>query len=195
MKPMTLILAGGEGRRMKGDKPLRLLGGRTLLARTVEYANRLGYPVLLSVRSPDQIGPFCDVSFITDKRDVEGPLAGVLAGMDWAFSNQYDALLTIPVDMPWLPNDLADRLIRKGNGHAVFAASGGKAHPVCALWPIDYLSAVQRYAETGGRSLRGLLEELNAGAVEWPVGDPDPFDNINDPAALAQAERRLQKSR
>jgi len=192
---MTLILAGGEGRRMNGDKPLRMLGGHTLLTRTINYAEGLGFPIMLSLRSPDQIGAALDLSIVEDRRDIEGPLAGIAAGIDRAKEGGFDAMLTIPIDMPWLPDDLAHRLSSEASEKPAFAASGGWNQPVCALWPVACQNAVERYAAKGGRSLHGLLEELAANAVEWPVGDQDPFANINDPAALAEAERQLQKPR
>ena len=102
MKIMTLILAGGQGHRMNGDKPLKMLGDRTLLKRTIDYAEQLGFPMILSLRSPDQIGTAIDLSIIEDRRDIEGPLAGIIAGIDQAGEGGFDAMLTIPIDMPWL---------------------------------------------------------------------------------------------
>lgn len=180
---------------MNGDKPLTILGGRTLLGRTIDYAAGLGFPVAVSVRSPGQLGVTHGLSIIEDKPEIEGPLAGITAATEWAKEGGFQAVLTIPVDMPWLPDDLAHRLMSETEGEPAFAASGGRAHPVCALWPVARRNAVQDYAASGARSLRGLLEELDARAVEWPVGDRDPFTNINDRAALAAAERLLQKSR
>lgn len=195
MKLVTLILAGGEGRRMNGDKPLRILGGRTLLERSIDYAAGLGFPVAVSLRSPEQVGVMRGLPIVADRQDIEGPLAGIAAGVDWAREGGFRAVLTIPVDMPWLPGDLAHRLTSEAEGEPAFAASGGKAHPVCALWPVARRNAVQDYAASGARSLRGLLEELDAFAVEWPIGNRDPFTNINDRAALAAAQRLIQKSR
>lgn len=191
MKLVTLILAGGEGRRMNGDKPLRILGGRTLLERTIDYAGGLGFPVAVSLRSPEQVRVMRGPPVVEDRQDIEGPLAGIAAGVDWARDGGFQAVLTIPIDMPWLPDDLAHRLMSETEDEAAFAASGGRAHPVCALWPVAKRNAVQDYAASGARSLRGLLEELNARAIEWPVGDRDPFTNINDRAALAAAQRLL----
>lgn len=195
MKPVTLILAGGEGRRMNGGKPLRLLGGRTLLARTLDYARQLDFPVALSLRSQGQIASIPELTVIEDRPDIEGPLGGVMAGLAWAGSMDFNAVLTIPVDMPWLPHDLARRLIEEANGKPSFASSADKAHPICALWPVAKLDAAECYAATGRRSLRGLLEILEARTVEWSIGDHDPFANLNDTVALAEAERQLQKSR
>lgn len=180
---------------MNGEKPLRFLGGRTLLARTLDFGHHLGFPIGLSIRAQGQIPSIPELNTVEDRPDIEGPLGGVIAGLAWAGSKGFDAMLTIPVDMPWLPRDLADRLIEAANGKPTFASSAGKAHPICALWPVAKLKDAECYAAEGGRSLRGLLEILEALAVEWPVGDHDPFANLNDPVALAEAELQLQKSR
>ena len=180
---------------MNGGKPLRLLGGRTLLARTLEYARQLDFPVALSLRSQGQFPSISEPTIIEDRPDIEGPLGGMIAGLAWADSKGFNAVLTIPVDMPWLPDDLARRLIEEANGKASYASSAGKAHPICALWPVAKRDDAEFYAAKGGRSLRGLLEILEARTVEWPVCDYDPFANLNDPVALAEAELQLQKSR
>jgi molybdopterin-guanine dinucleotide biosynthesis protein A len=180
---------------MNGSKPLRLLGGRTLLARTLDYARQLGFPVALSLRSQVQIPSITELTVIEDRPDIEGPLGGVIAGLAWANSKDFNAVLAIPIDMPWLPEDLACRLIEEANGKPSFACSADKAHPICALWPVSKLDDAESYATTGRRSLRGLLEILEARKVEWPVGHHDPFANLNDPIALAEAERQLRKSR
>lgn len=195
MKSVLVILAGGEGRRMKGEKPLKLLGERTLLERAVGYGKGQGLPIALSLRAKGQFPIAFEMPVIADRTDIEGPLAGVVASLTWASKNGFDAMLTIPVDMPWLPADLGDRLQSYFAGAPVIGLSDGREHPVCSLWPISALDAVARYAERGGRSLRGVLEELGAHAIEWPIGERDPFANINDPDALAEAERFLQKSR
>ena len=179
---------------MNGGKPLRLLGDRTLLARTLDYARQLDFPVALGLRSQGQIPSIAELTVIEDRPDIEGPLGGVMAGLAWAGSKGFNAVLTVPVDMPWLPNDLARRLIEEANGNTSYASSAGKAHPICALWPVAKLDDAECYAAKGGRSLRGLLEILEARTIEWPVGDHDPFANLNDPIALAEAEHQLQKS-
>lgn len=195
MKAVLVIPAGGEGRRMNGDKPLRLLGERTLLERAVGYGKAQGLPIALSLRTEGQFPSASEIPVIADRTDIEGPLAGIVAGLTWALKNGFDAMLTIPVDMPWLPDDLCHRLQTDFAGSPLVARSDERQHPVCSLWPVTALDAVERYAERGERSLRGILQELGAHTIEWPIWERDPFANINDPDALAEAERFLQKSR
>ena len=195
MKTVLVILAGGEGRRMNGGKPFKMLGGQTLLSRAVEFARKQGPPVALSLRAKGQFPSEFKMPIITDRADIDGPLAGVAAGLEWASQNGFDAMLTIPVDMPWLPADLTLRLLAEFSGRPLVATSGDRAHPVCALWPVSVLDEMEGYAKRGGRSLRGILDHLGTCAVDWSVADRDPFANINDPHALVEAERLLQKSR
>lgn len=179
---------------MHGYKPLRRLGGRTLLARAIDHALESGLHSVLSLRSRDQIPDAPDLPIVLDRPDLKGPLAGVAAGLDWARDRGLDAILTIPVDMPWLPQDLASRLAGESQRRAVVASSGGRRHPVCALWPVASLPALETYVAKGDRSLHGLLEVMEARQVDWPVANHDPFANLNDPTELAEAEELLQKS-
>jgi len=189
----VVILAGGEGARIGGGKPLRMLAGTTLFDRAIAQARQWSDLVAVAVRDETQIGE-AQVESIKDERGVEGPLAGVIAGFRFAAAQKRDALLTIPTDMPFLPPDLAKRLQASatGRGGAAIASSGGFRHPVCALWPVDALKAALAYAGTGRRSLKGLAETVGFAAVEWPSVPFDPFFNINTDADLIAAEQDLR---
>ena len=104
----VVILAGGEGRRIGGAKPLRRLGGMRLIDRASELAGCWSRIVAVAVRDPSQT-PSTGVEIIRDEA-VEGPLGGLAAGLKFARSRGRPFLLTIPADMPFLPADLADRL-------------------------------------------------------------------------------------
>ena len=179
-----LILAGGEGRRIGGGKPLRMIGGRTLIARAIERAQSWSDEVQVSARCEDQVGA-SGIDVLPDPPGFEGPLGGLAAAAGLA----HPAVLTIPCDMPFLPDDLPERLAAALPGHgAALAASGGHVHPVCGLWRTESLSQVGDYAASGRRSLIGFAERIGFAAVEWP---DDLFLNINDPEDLAKAEARL----
>ncbi len=184
MRPAILILAGGEGQRIGGGKPMRLLGGQTLLDRAIERARGWSDKVALAVRSASQVGGF-DVDLLIDRPGLDGPLGGLAS----AIGLDRPIVLTIACDMPFLPDDLPDRLAEALPGHgAALAASGGRVHPVCGLWRADALGRLQDYAATGRRSLIGFAETIGYAAVEWP---DEVFFNVNSLKELAEAEARL----
>jgi molybdopterin-guanine dinucleotide biosynthesis protein A len=172
----VVILAGGEGRRIGGGKPQRLLGGETLLDRALRRARSWSDEVLVAAREGGDL---------QDDPAIEGPLGGVAAAL--ALGGD---VLTIACDMPFLPDDLPARLM--GDATVAVAASGGRLHPVCALWKAEARAALPAYLATGRRSLTGFAEAAGYAAVEWPVEPFDPFFNINDPTDLARAEALLR---
>jgi molybdopterin-guanine dinucleotide biosynthesis protein A len=185
------ILAGGEGRRIGGSKPLRRLGGSRLIDRAVEEARSWSDVIAIAVRDTSQV-PSVAAEIIEDE-PVEGPIGGLAAGLEFALSAGREFLLTIPADMPFLPSDLMDRLaaVIRDSGCAI-AASGGHAHPVCGLWRSSSLAQLDSYASNGGRSLKGFAAMIGAVEVEWSVEPRDPFFNINSADDLAEAEKRLR---
>lgn len=192
MKVAAVILAGGEGRRMGGGKPLRALAGRTLLARAAERACAWSDCAAIAIRDAAQAA-HTSLPLIVDEAGIAGPLGGLVAGLRFASDRGRDALLTLPADMPFLPDDLGARLALEIGGHgAAIAASDGHAHPVCALWRCSVIDLLPAYLATGRRSLMGLAELAGHCLVEWPGGPGDPFFNINSPDDLAKAERRLR---
>lgn len=192
MTPAVVILAGGLGRRIGGGKPLRLLGGWTLLDRALAQARQWSDEVAVSVRDCAQLGGSA-VTLILDEPGIEGPLAGLASALRFAGGRGAEAVLTIPADMPFLPEDLCQRLAeRLGEAAVAMASSGGQLHPVCALWRISSLEALPAYVASRQRSLRGFAEAAGFAAVDWPAGPRDPFFNVNSPQDLAAAERRLE---
>ena len=188
----VVILAGGEGKRIGGDKPLRLLGGKRLIDHVVEVARSWSDVLAVAVRHPAQAGEI-EVSRIIDDPSIEGPLGGLAAALRYARESECEFLLTIPADMPFLPAELGPRLATEIAGaRAAIAASGGALHPVCGLWSVGALDALADYLATGRRSLRGFAEAVGLRAVEWPVELVDPFFNINSPEDLAAAESCLR---
>lgn len=188
---VAAVLAGGEGSRIGGAKPLIRLGGRTLIERAYDRARSWSAATVIAIRSPDQLGP-CRLPWIADAAGIEGPLAGLAAALEWSCRQGAEALLTIPCDMPFLPEDLARRLLGEvGNLGAALAASGRELHPVCSLWRNAAIYEFPRYCASGRRSLRGFAEHLGYAEVEWPAVPRDPFFNINSPADLAAAEAML----
>lgn len=192
MKIAVVILAGGEGRRIGGAKPLRRLGNQRLIDRAVALGRMWSDVVAVSVREEEQ-AKHCGLPLLFEAEGVGGPLAGLIAGLRFAADVGCEAVLTIPADMPFLPPDLANRLaFASGGQRAAIAASGGHLHPVCGLWPSSALQKVPGYVSAGSRSLRGFAAVVGYAVVEWPVEPTDPFFNINEIEDLAAAESRLR---
>lgn len=189
MRVAAVILAGGEGRRIGGGKPLKALGGQSLIERAEALAGQWSDIVAVAVRDPAQVGA-ASAACILDDQGIEGPLGGLAAALRFARHAGREAVLTVPVDMPFLPPDLGQRLAAAiGDCAAAAAASGGKLHPVCALWRLPVLDALPGYLESGRRSLRGLAEAVGCARVEWADSPIDPFFNINSPDDLESAQR------
>lgn len=191
MSVPVVILAGGDGSRIGGSKPLRMLGGKTLLDRAVAQASRWSDRPILSLRNGGQY--VSSVEVIDDEPGIDGPLAGLAAALRRAASEGAAMVLTIPVDMPFLPSDLLSQLeagLEQAN--AAIGASGGELHPVCGLWRSAALDRLAVYLQSGKRSLRGFAAAIGHVAVEWPAVPHDPFFNINNTSDLAAAEERLR---
>lgn len=189
MQIAGLILAGGQGTRMGGvDKALLTLAGQPLLAHVV--ARLAPQVTALAISANGDAARFAafGLPVLADApgRVGGGPLAGVLAGLEWAAGLGAERLLAVAVDTPFLPPDLAARLGAAPS--AAFAASAGRDHPSVALWPVEGRAQLAALFGLGERRLRAAL----AGATRVEFVPPDPFFNVNSPADLAVAEARCE---
>jgi molybdopterin-guanine dinucleotide biosynthesis protein A len=185
----VVILAGGEGSRLGGAKPLRPFAGERLIDRALQPAAGWSDLVAVAVRDPAQVEPV-DVPMIADVPDIEGPLGGLAAALHFGANGGREFVLTIPTDMPFLPNDLLDRLdLAISDLGCVLASSGGHVHPVCGLWRTSALDRLDEYLANGRRSLKGFAQMIGCGEVEWSIDPLDPFFNINTADELTRAER------
>jgi len=183
------ILAGGEGRRIGGGKALRLLAGSTLIDRALAIARSWSSEVLVMARQPIA---GLDAPVLPDESAIAGPLGGLVAALRHARASDADRLLTLPCDMPFLPNDLPDRLgAGVGDAQAALAMSGSQVHPVCGLWRLEALDSIDSFLASGRRSLRGFAEAVGCVAIEWACDPIDPFFNVNSADDLAWAEAVL----
>ncbi len=186
-----VVRAGGRSRRMGADKAGIMLDGRTLLARAVE---RLAPQVGGLALNLEALPPSFDLRELPLLRDRvpghAGPLAGILAGMEWAAAGGFSDVVSVAVDTPFFPRDLVVRLIsaRVGGQGVIVAASGGRQHPVFMLAPVDLRTDLEAFIARGGSRVSEWLERHRASTVEFPVnGALDPFFNINTPDDLARA--------
>jgi molybdopterin-guanine dinucleotide biosynthesis protein A len=176
---------------MGGAKPQRLLGGAPLLDRVIAKARAWSDSTAVAIRGPEQYVPR-GTAVIEDVQDVEGPLGGLIAALNFAVGRGADAVLVVPADMPLLPSDLRERLeAALSRSAAALASSGGHLHPVCGIWRTQCAVRVPDYLASGKRSLRGFAAAVGAAAIEWDVEPTDPFFNINTPGDLLAAEQML----
>lgn len=187
-----VILAGGEGRRIGGGKPLRRLAGERLIDRALRTARNWSDLIAVAVREPEQV-EWVNAPVIIDELNIGGPLAGLVAALGFAARSGREFLLTIPADTPFLPSDLLDRLhFEIGKRSCALAASDGRLHPVCGLWRTSAVTRVDDYLAGQRRSIRGFAALIGFCKAEWPSEPFDLFFNINTIDDLARAEPRVE---
>lgn len=203
MKLVGLLLAGGQSRRMGGgDKALRELAGVPLLARVIERLRPQVETLVLNANGdPARFAAFGLPVVADGVPGFAGPLAGVLAGLDWAAANRPDcpAVVSAATDAPFLPKDLAARLVAAANeagADLACAASGGRAHPVFGLWPVWLREDLrQAVVAQGVRKVDQWTARHRLVAVEFADRPLDPFFNANRPEDLAAAAQLLTAAR
>jgi molybdopterin-guanine dinucleotide biosynthesis protein A len=192
-----VVLAGGLARRMGGgDKMLIRVGGATILERVLARLRPQCSRLVLSAAGDAARFADTGLAVIADSvPDYAGPLAGILAGLDWAASGspQIEWLVSMPGDCPFLPRDLLARLHRariEAGGEVACAASGERRHPVVALWPVALREDLRRaLTEDGVRKVGQWAARYRVGVAEWPAGSADPFFNVNTSEDAAEADR------
>lgn len=190
--PAIVIAAGGDGERIGGAKPLRLLAGRRLLDHAIAMATAQSDCCAIAAREVAQIGSVA-LPVLHDAWPGAGPINALASAFRFAADQGRRHVLLIGCDQPFLPRDLAQRLgAAIGQHTAAIPVSAGRYQPMAALWQAD-APALEAYAAQGGRSLWRFAEQRGAVHVPWPAAEAvDPFTNINDPEALAAAERRFR---
>jgi len=192
-----IVLAGGLAQRMGGgDKPLRELGGRTILARVIARLEPQCACLLLSANGdPLRFAPFGLTVLADGLKQHPGPLAGILAGLDWAAAYRPAAhwILSAPGDCPFLPRDLVARFrqaVSVQGAEVAIAASQGRSHPVVALWNVALRDALREALVVEGlRKVQDWTARYRFATVDWPADPIDPFFNVNTVEDLAEAER------
>lgn len=196
-----VVLAGGQARRMGGgDKCLRPLAGRPLLAHIVERVRPQVEELALNANGdPARFADF-GLPVVSDSvAGFAGPLAGVLAGMEWAATEPPGCgwLASFPGDAPFPPADLVDRMrhaIAAEGADMACAASNGRMHPVVGLWPVRLMADLRRaMVEDEIRKVDVWTARYRLTAVDYPARPFDPFFNVNRPEDLASAADMLAR--
>jgi molybdenum cofactor guanylyltransferase len=192
-----VLLAGGLARRMGGgDKPMRQIGGRTILARVIARLEPQCDGLILNANGdPSRFAGF-GLPVIPDTvENFPGPLAGILAALDWAAAHRpgVEFILSAAADCPFLPRDLVARLHRaraEENAQLAVAASDGQSHPVIALWSVALREELRHALVVEDvRKIDRWTARHKLATVEWPVEQLDPFFNANTMDDIAAAER------
>ena len=187
-----IILAGGAATRMGGgDKGLLAVGGVPILARVIAVmAAQCDTLVLNANGDPTRFAAFGLPIVADGTAEPLGPLAGILAGLDWIAANYptETRAVTAPTDTPFLPHDLVARL-SVSNATIACARSHGRTHPTAACWPVAIRHALRAALhEEGLRKVGRFLDDHAASYVDWVAAPYDPFLNANTPADLAIAD-------
>jgi molybdopterin-guanine dinucleotide biosynthesis protein A len=205
-----VILAGGRATRMGGgDKGLRLLGGQTLLAHVIARLAAQCGPLAISANGdPARMSGF-GLPVLPDGLpvlpdglpDFPGPLAGILAGLDWAATFGAPAIVTAAADTPFLPADLVARLTAAAGPAGLALAASPDAdgtvqrHPTFGLWPVALRHDLRAALQGGLRKITRWADSHQAGTAVFSAGPFDPFFNVNTPDDLARADRHLHPQR
>jgi molybdopterin-guanine dinucleotide biosynthesis protein A len=197
-----VLLAGGQARRMGGgDKCLRELGGKTLLARTIERVQPQVKALVLNANG--DLERFADYRLPVIPDVIEGfagPLAGILTGLEWVRKNAPNCpwMLSAPTDAPFLPDDLVQTMkdaVDELFADMACAMSNGRSHPVVGLWPVRLAGELRKaLVEEDVRKIDVWTARYRLAEVEFPADPVDPFFNANRPEDLAEAERLLAEA-
>lgn len=185
-----------------GDKGLADLDGRPLLAHVIaRFQPQVTTLILNANGDPQRFAQF-NLAVVPDLNDrADGPLAGILAAMDWAerSGGGIEAIATATSDVPFLPTDFVHRMHTASELGPAVAVSRDRRHPAIALWPITLRNLIAEALARDERGLNYFAVQNNAVEVSFPIREADgqmldPFFNINAPSDLAEARAVLARS-
>ncbi|MBD3679719.1 MAG: molybdenum cofactor guanylyltransferase MobA [Rhodobacteraceae bacterium] len=201
--PLGVILAGGQARRMGGgDKGLLPLGESTILGQVID---RLSPQVAgLALNANGDPARFDDFGLPVLADSIEGfagPLAGVLAGLDWAAGQGAEAIVTAAADTPFFPEDLVAKLLTAAEeaGTVIALAAtphperGRVRHPTFGLWPVALRDDLRQALTDGLRKVVLWTDKHGCAEAMFPVGRIDPFFNVNTPEDLEVAQALISE--
>jgi molybdenum cofactor guanylyltransferase len=194
---LGLVLAGGLARRMGGgDKALLKIGAATILERVLDRLSPQCSRLILNANGDPARFAFTHLPVVADEvPDFAGPLAGVLAGLDWAAAQMPEIawVASVPGDCPFLPRDLVARLHAARTAADLplaCARSGEWRHPVVGLWPVALRDDLRRaLVEEHLHKIEVWTGRHGVAIADWPAAPVDPFFNVNTPDDAAEAGR------
>jgi len=199
LRILGVILAGGLARRLGGgDKALTEVGGRPLLAHAIERLSPQVDRIIINANGdPSRFDAFGLPVVADTVEGFAGPLAGVLAGMEWARANAPDCewIVTVATDAPFFPEDLVARLfeaVSDDSADLACAESNGRAHPVFGIWPVRLADDLRHALVVEDiRKVDAWTGNHRLSKVSFPAPVVDPFFNINRPEDVAEAAQIL----
>jgi molybdopterin-guanine dinucleotide biosynthesis protein A len=193
---LGLVLAGGLARRMGGgDKARITLGGVSILQRVLACLKPQCSRIIINANGDTARFADTGLPVIADSvPDFAGPLAGILAGLDWAAANAPDVewLLSVPGDCPFLPKNLIEQLHAAraaANAPLACARSGEWRHPVVGLWPVRLREDLRHaLVDESLHKIELWTARHGIAIADWPATPVDPFFNVNTPEDKARAD-------
>jgi molybdenum cofactor guanylyltransferase len=197
-----VIVAGGQSRRWGGgDKFLAAVGGKILLRHVIDRVRRQVRMLILNANSPaPEYGGLGMTTIPDNVTGDRGPLAGVLTGLDWVRENLPGVkwVMTVPSDAPFLPTDLAARLLASVTDEGAdmgCVMSGGRTHPVIGLWPVALCDQLRHDLTINDvRKVDAWTANYKIAYPAWSVEPVDPFFNINTRDDLEVAETLIAEA-
>lgn len=198
---LGVILAGGRATRMGGgDKGLRQVAGQALINHVIaRLAPQVAGMALNANGDPARFAALGLPVIADSLPDHPGPLAGVLAGLDWAAGQGARAIVTVAADTPFFPTDLVPRLqgAASPSGLALAASPDEEGvlrrHPTFGLWPVALREDLRAALSGGLRKIVLWTDRHAAGLVRFEAAPFDPFFNVNTPEDIARAERIAER--
>ena len=180
-----------------GDKSLRLLGDKPLMSHVIERLGEQVDEIVINANGDRERLAHFKLPVIADSiDDFAGPLAGILAGMDYAARHGFSHIVVVAADTPFFPMDLMQRLSE--NAQKINIARDDNAvekfalHPTFGLWDVGLRDELRTALQNDMRKVMGFVKQYQWRAVQWVADGFDPFFNVNTPDDMAQADLILQ---
>ena len=200
--PVGVILAGGQATRMGGgDKGRLMLGQRSLLDHVIDRLRPQVSSIILNANGAQDRFSDLNLPVIADSLPgYAGPLAGVLAGLDWAYAQGSDHVVSVAADTPFFPKELVQSFLATAVGMEtplVLAATIGAAgkiwrQPTFGLWPVVLRDDLRKNLENGLRKVVIWTDQHGGREAIFETDSVDPFFNVNTPDDLLEAQGLLQ---
>jgi molybdenum cofactor guanylyltransferase len=191
-----IVLAGGRGSRMGGaDKAMLMVQGKPALAHVLDRLQPQCAAVAISANGDSARFERFGLPILPDSLpDFPGPLAGILAGLEWAAALGLGQIVSVAADSPFFPADLVARLAAVSSPMGLTLAASAeptgkiRLHPTFGLWPVGLCNDLRAFLASGQRKVRLWTEQHQAATCVFAHGGQDPFFNINTDEDLAQAQ-------